>query len=244
MDNIETVVNDLIQWLKVKVKNARAEGLVFGLSGGVDSAVMAALAKLAFPDSSLGIIMPCHSNPIDEEHGLIVAKSLDLKTERVDLTNTFDIFLKDTNLNSNNKMAIANIKPRLRMTTLYYFAQSLNYLVAGPSNKSEFITGYFTKHGDSGVDLLPLANFVKKDIWNLARYLNIPDIVINKAPTAGLWDNQTDEEEMGFSYEDLDNYIETKEGSEELVNRVVGMYNVSAHKREYPPIYKYNKTLK
>lgn len=237
MENIEAIVKDLVDWLQKKVRDANADGLVFGLSGGVDSAVMAALAKLAFPHSSLGIIMPCHSNPIDEEHGIIVAKSLDLKTEKVDLTDTFDTLLESTNLGAGNKLAMANTKPRLRMTTLYYYGQSLNYLVAGPTNKSEFVTGYFTKHGDSSVDLLPLASFVKRDIWQLARFLNIPDIIIDKVPTAGLWNNQTDEEEMGFSYEDLDNYIENKEGRDELINRVERMYSISSHKREYPPIY-------
>lgn len=237
---IEIVVDDLVKWLKTKVKEARAEGLVFGLSGGVDSAVMAGLAKLAFPDTALGIIMPCHSNPVDEEHGLLVAKSLDLKTKKVDLTDTFNNFIKTTDLDINNKMAIANIKPRLRMTTLYYFAQSMNLLVAGPTNKSEFVTGYFTKFGDSGVDLLPLADFVKEEIWDIARYLNIPDLIIDKVPTAGLWDNQTDEEEMGFRYDELDKFIKTKEGRKELKNRIEKMYNKSAHKREYPPIYKYN----
>src|SRR5699024_327492 len=185
MNRVEIIVDDLVKWLKLKVKDAGAKGLLFGLSGGVDSAVMAGLSKMAFPNTSLGIIMPCHSNPIDEEHGLLVAESLELETKKVDLTKTFDNLVESSDLDINNKMAAANIKPRLRMTTLYYFAQSMNFLVAGPTNKSEFVTGYFTKHGDSSVDLLPLASFVKKEIWDIARYLNIPDIVIEKVPEAG-----------------------------------------------------------
>lgn len=240
-DRIGLIVEDLVRWLKVKVDKAGAKGLVFGLSGGVDSAVMAGLAKLAFPDTSLGVIMPCHSSPLDEEDGLLVAESLDLKTKKVDLTATFDNFLKTTKLDIEDKMAVANIKPRLRMTTLYYLAQSMNLLVVGPTNKSEFITGYFTKFGDSAVDLLPLASFVKEEIWDLARYLNIPSKIIDKIPTAGLWDNQTDEEEMGFRYDELDKYIREREGRKELKNTIEKMYNRSSHKREYPPIYKYNK---
>lgn len=241
MKDIDIIVDDLVQWLHTKVSDAGAKGLVFGLSGGVDSAVMAGLAKLAFPDSALGIIMPCHSSPEDEDHGLLVAKALKLKTEKVDLSNSFDSLLNATNLNSDNKMAIANIKPRLRMTTLYYFAQSLNYLVAGPTNKSEFITGYFTKHGDSSVDLLPLVSFVKSEIWDLARYLDIPDIIIDKVPSAGLWDDQSDEDEMGFGYDVLDDYIKNKLGPKEIIDKIDRMYRISSHKRNYPPIYEYKK---
>lgn len=192
LDNIQTIIEELVVWLQTKVKDANAKGLVFGLSGGIDSAVISGIAKLAFPETSLGIIMPCHSDPEDEQHGLIVAEALNLKTVKVDLAETYDIYLKSTELHSKNKMAKANIKPRLRMTTLYYYAQDYNYLVVGSSNKSEFVVGYFTKHGDSGVDLLPLANFVKSEIRELANALNIPRIVIDKPPSAGLWENQTD----------------------------------------------------
>ena len=240
MSDVHFIVDELVQWLKDKVNVAGAKGLVFGLSGGVDSAVMAGISKLAFPSTSLGIIMPCHSDPIDEEHGRVVASALDLDIDKVDLSLTFDTVMKSFSL-KDNPLAIANIKPRLRMTTLYYYAQSLNYLVAGSSNKSEFTVGYFTKHGDSGVDLLPLAEFRKTEIWDLAKYLNIPEIIINKAPSAGLWNNQTDEDEMGFSYEVLDNFIETGEADKELKKRIQNMYEKSGHKREYPPIFKVNK---
>ncbi len=181
--------------------------------------------------------MPCHSDPIDEEHGILVAEKLNLEVAKVNLSNSFDVLLESMKVENKNKMAISNLKPRLRMTTLYYFAQNNNYLVAGSSNKSEFTVGYFTKHGDSGVDLLPLASFVKSEIRELARYLNIPNIIIEKPPTAGLWANQTDEKEMGFSYDVLDNYIKTGDGSEELVNKIKRMNLVSQHKRVYPPIF-------
>lgn len=241
MENVQNTIEELVSWLKQKASDANAKGLVFGLSGGIDSAVVAGLAKLAFPDSSLGIIMPCHSNPVDEEHGLLVAESLDLKTIKVDLSSTYDTFIKSTGLDSSNKIAKANIKPRLRMTTLYYYAQDLNCLVVGSSNKSEFVVGYFTKHGDSGVDLLPLAEFVKSDIKALAKALNIPDIIINKPPSAGLWENQTDEKEMGFGYDVLDKYIKDKTGPKEIVEKIERMYNISEHKRGFPPIFKVDK---
>lgn len=240
MNNVQFVVEELVAWLRKKVDSAGAKGIVFGLSGGVDSAVMAGIAKIAFPDTSLGIIMPCHSHSIDEEHALLVAEALDLKTEKVDLSQTYDTLIASLGF-QDNKLAMANLKPRLRMTSLYYYAQNLNYLVVGPSNKSEFTVGYFTKHGDSGVDLLPLADFVKTEIWDLGRYLDLPEIIITKPPSAGLWNNQTDEEEMGFTYDVLDKYIESKEADESNKLKIENMYEKSSHKREYPPIFKNNK---
>lgn len=238
MENVEKTCNELIKWLKTKVEEAGGNGLVFGLSGGIDSAVVAGLSKKAFPMNSLGIIMPCHSNPIDEEHGRLIADSLDLKTETVDLSRVYDHFIDSTNIKPTNKLARANVKPRLRMTTLYYYAQNYNYLVVGSSNKSEFTIGYFTKHGDSGVDLLPLASLIKTDIWEMARYLNIPKIIIEKPPTAGLWENQTDEDEMGFRYDILDNYIVNNTGPKEIVEKIKNMNRISEHKRNFPPIFK------
>ena len=237
MEKIEKVCNELVEWLQIKVAEAGGKGVVFGLSGGVDSAVVAGLAKLAFPETSLGIIMPCHSNPIDEEHGLLIADALGLKTEKVDLSEVYDLFIKAANIEDTNNLATTNIKPRLRMTTLYYFAQKNNYLVLGGSNKSEFTVGYFTKHGDSGVDLLPIASFVKRDIWEMARYLNIPDIIIEKLPTAGLWEDQTDEEEMGFGYDVLDTFILERTGPKDITQKIERMNRISEHKRNFPPIF-------
>lgn len=237
MDNIDEICNELVNWLKEKVNSAGAKGVVFGLSGGIDSAVIAGIAKRAFPNNSIGIIMPCHSDPIDEDHGKLVADALKLKTAKVDLSNSFDTLMEAMPDKSENKLAISNLKPRLRMSTLYYYGQSNNYLVLGSSNKSEFTVGYFTKHGDSGVDLLPLVSFVKSEIRDLARYLKVPDIVIEKPPTAGLWENQTDEKEMGFSYDVLDTYIKTGKGPKAIVEKIDKMDKNSQHKREYPPIF-------
>lgn len=237
MENIEKICDSVVYWIRDRVIQSGGKGVVFGLSGGIDSAVMAGLAKKAFPDNNLGIIMPCHSHPIDEEHGLLVANALGLDTIKVDLTETYDVFMKNVNSKKENRLAEANVKPRLRMTTLYYFAQLNGYLVAGPSNKSELTVGYFTKYGDSGVDILPLGSFVKSEIVELARYLNIPEIIITKPPTAGLWENQTDENEMGFTYEVLDRYIKYGEGNKEVTEKIEKMNSRSEHKRKYPPIF-------
>ena len=243
MIHTQEVIDEIVDWIKMKVINANAKGLVFGLSGGIDSAVIAALSKKAFSEDSLGLIMPIHSDPRDEEHALLVANALNLKTIKVDLGGTYDSFLKSTNSEYENKLANANIKPRLRMTALYYFAQNNGYLVVGSSNRAEFEVGYFTKHGDSGSDLLPLGDFVKSEVIELAKALEIPDIIINKPPSAGLWENQTDEEEMGFGYDILDNYIKTGEGPEEIIKKIKRMNFISNHKREYPPIFKLSKVL-
>lgn len=234
---MEREIDGIITWIQDKVEEAKAKGVIFGLSGGIDSAVVAGLAKRAFPDTSLGVIMPCYSNPEDEEHGILVAKSMGLETRKVDLSASYDSMIRAFNFKSRSDLALANIKPRLRMTSLYYLAQELGYLVLGPTNLSEYRVGYYTKHGDSGVDLLPIASYVKTDIFKMAEILDIPREIIDKKPSAGLWEDQTDEEEMGFSYEDLDKYILEGEGREELVEKVDQMDRRSEHKRSFPPIY-------
>ncbi|KNF09245.1 NH(3)-dependent NAD(+) synthetase NadE [Gottschalkia purinilytica] len=240
MNNIEKTCNDIVNWIKEKVNEAGCKGLVFGLSGGIDSAVIAGLSKKAFPKDSLGVIMPCHSNPEDEEHARLVAKSLDINIIKVDLTNTFDVYTSELGFIENNRLATSNIKPRLRMTTLYYYAQLNNYLVVGSSNKSEITIGYFTKHGDSGVDILPIADLVKEEVKELAKYLQIDEAIISKPPSAGLWENQTDEDEMGFGYEELDSYIKGKnvdDISKETRYKIEKMNKISEHKRKFPPIF-------
>ncbi|MTI49098.1 MAG: NAD(+) synthase [Firmicutes bacterium] len=235
---MEKTVSELVEWLRNNVKNAGCKGIVLGLSGGIDSAVVAALAKKAFPDNTLGVIMPCHSNGKDEEHARLVAEALDLDIIKTDLSEVFDKFLDNVEGNDDHKLAVANIKPRLRMTTLYYYAQSKGYLVAGTGNKAEFTIGYFTKYGDSGVDMFPIADFVKEEVRELAKFLDIPEIIITKPPSAGLWEDQTDENEMGMSYKDLDHYIQTGEGTEEVKQKIEGMKRVSEHKKKFPPAFR------
>lgn len=231
-------LESLVAWLQDKVGEANAKGLVFGLSGGIDSAVVAGLAKRAFPKESMGVIMPIHSNPQDETDALMVARSLDIDVTSIDLSQVYDTYLKSLPFEGENPMAKANLKPRIRMMTLYYFAQEMGYLVCGTGNKSELHVGYFTKHGDSGVDLLPLADFVKEEVFELARLLDIPTEIIEKPPSAGLWENQTDEKEMGLTYKQLDHYIRTGEGPDQIREKIDRMNKISEHKRNYPPSYK------
>jgi len=242
-DKAEKIVN----WIKKVTDEANAKGIVIGLSGGIDSAVTAALCKKAFPNDVKGVIMPCISNPDDEKYAKIIAEKLDIPFEVVDLEDSFKGFFKlvskeDYDKEKHKGLATANIKPRLRMTVLYYFASKLNYLVVGTDNKSEEMIGYFTKYGDGGVDILPIVELYKRDVKEMARHLGIPEEIITKKPSAGLWDGQTDEDEMGISYEELDEILSRIEEGKDLndieegkVEKVKKMIRISEHKRKMPP---------
>jgi NAD+ synthase len=238
MNTVERISN----WIRERVEEAGAEGGVLGISGGVDSAVTAVLAKMGLGDRVLGLIMPCHSDPTDVDHARWVAAKFGIETEYVDLTPIFDRLLEA--LPPGNILAVGNLKPRLRMTTLYYFANSRHYLVVGTGNKSEIMVGYTTKYGDSGVDILPLGDLFKTQVRELAHELGIPEEIIAKPPSAGLWEGQTDEGEMGITYEQLDKVLmaietgDTSECDQEALARVRAMMAASQHKRNPIPICK------
>ena len=229
---MKEIVDNLVEWLRDSVKEANCKGIVYGLSGGVDSAVIAALSKLAFGDESLAIMMPINSSFEDEIDAKLVIDKFNLNAIKVDLSRTYSEFVEVVE-KGGNQMAYANVKPRLRMTTLYYYAQLKGYLVVGTSNKSEFTVGYFTKYGDSGSDLMPLVDFTKKEIFELARYLEIPDKIIQKPPSAGLFKDQTDEDEMGFTYNDLEKYINNEKIDERIEEKINKMVKISEHKRNF-----------
>jgi len=230
----------LVSWLREKVVAAGCKGVVVGMSGGLDSSVLAVLCQRAFPRSTVAVLMPCYSNPEDEEHARAVASQFSITTKAVALDAVFDALLQalpaDVAQPETNQLAQANLKARLRMLTLYYFANQLKYMVAGSGNKSELAVGYFTKYGDSGVDMLPLGNLVKQEVREMARFLGIPQQIINKAPSAGLWPEQTDEGELGLTYEELDCYLLTGQASNELKEKIESMIAASCHKRLPPPI--------
>lgn len=231
----------IVSWIKSQVKESGAKGIVLGLSGGIDSSVVAALCVGAVGKKNvLGLFMPCHSQPQDLADAKIVAKYLGIKTKLIDLSRVYDSFLSV--LPSGNSLALANLKPRLRMVTLYYHANKLNYLVSGTGNKSECLVGYFTKFGDGGTDILPIADLLKRQVRSLARELKIPERIITKPPTAGLWAGQTDEGEMGITYNELDDILDRMLNNKkqislkEKVNKVKYMYKRSEHKRQGPKI--------
>jgi len=235
--NSEKIAN----WINEKVKEAGAKGIVIGLSGGIDSSVVAVLSKKAVGNNVLGVIMPCHSNPSDTEHAKALAKKFGINIQTVDLAPLYDMLMKT--FPPGNNIAKANIKPRLRMVTLYYFANSLGYLVAGTDNRTESFTGYFTKYGDGGVDILPISHLLKREVRKLAAELGVLQEIINKPPSAGLWNGQTDEKEMGITYDQLDTIIErmvagsTKGMNLKLVKKVKMMHDSTEHKRRLPPAF-------
>ncbi len=236
------ITRKISTWIAQQVRAAKMNGVVFGLSGGLDSAVVAGLAKLALPESSIGIILPIHSDPLDREQALLVARAFDLRVLDVDLSAAYETFLGAVSApfagGELSRLVLANIKPRLRMAALYFYAGAHSCLVLGTGNLSEYTVGYFTKHGDGGVDLMPLASLVKAQIRELALYLGVPQVILDKPPTAGLWANQTDEAEMGITYAELDQYILTGEAEPHIKERVDHMAAISAHKKRMPPIPK------
>ncbi len=237
MDTIEAIC----EWISDHAGKAGRSGAVVGLSGGIDSAVVGALLKRALGDNVVGIIMPCHSQPSDEHCARISASAFDIKVERVDLGPVYDNFVQS--LPPGNLLSVANLKPRLRMITLYYHANNLGYLVAGTGNKSELTAGYFTKFGDGGVDILPIGGLLKTQVREVARKLGVPQAIIDRPPSAGLWEGQTDEAEMGISYRDLDFTIEaiekgdTSQCAPNLLTKVRDMRRISEHKRCTAPIF-------
>jgi len=231
----------IVAWIRDRVKEAGARGAVFGLSGGLDSSVLALLAKEALGyNNILGVIMPCESQPEDADLALMLAKSCFVPVQQVDLTPAYRALLDAMPLErgSMNALAMANIKPRLRMTTLYFFAQNCHFLVCGASNRDELELGYFTKHGDSGVDLLPMGDLLKGEVRLLAGHLGVPAPIISRPPSAGLWPGQTDEGELGATYDEIDRYLVTGEGDERVREIVERARRKSEHKRKMPPICK------
>ncbi|MBQ3401886.1 MAG: NAD(+) synthase [Synergistaceae bacterium] len=227
------------QWLCDEVKKAGSSGIILGLSGGIDSSVLAALGREALGhDGVLGVIMPCHSNPDDESDARLLAGTLDVGFVRVDLSGTFDALCGELG-GELSSLVQSNMKARLRMVTLYALGQSRGLLVCGTSNRSEYETGYFTKYGDSGSDLMPLVSFLKRDIREMARLLGVPERIISKAPSAGLYAGQTDEGDMGFTYDVLDEYLATGKISDPSAReRIDVMRRRSEHKRKPIPIFR------
>jgi len=211
---------------------------VVGMSGGIDSSVVAVLCKRAFPDSVLGLLIPCHSIPEDMEHACLVASKFGIPSETVSIDAVYDslVSLLPTDGNPGRKLAEANVKPRLRMAAIYFYANRLNCLVVGSSNRCELSIGYFTKYGDGGVDIMPLGNLVKSQVRDLARHLGIPQVIIDKPPSAGLWAGQTDEQEMGLTYDQLDAYFTTGKAPEAVRRKIEERMARNAHKRATPPI--------
>ncbi|MHC4252351.1 MAG: NAD(+) synthase [Planctomycetota bacterium] len=236
----------IASWIEERVRAAGLEGVALGLSGGVDSAVVGALAAKALGGGALGIVMPCESAAEDVEHARLVAKAVGLEAITVDLDAAFHALQATLGAGGADvpRIARANLKPRLRMATLYYHANLRRALVAGTSNRSEVMLGYFTKHGDGAADILPLGALYKRDVRALARELGVPQVVIDKPPSAGLTPGQTDEGEIGLTYDEIDSCVAAIDAGDasgvdpDCLARVRKMIAASAHKRAPAPVFK------
>lgn len=229
-------VDKIVQWLKGELVATATKGFVIGISGGLDSSVCAALMKKA-TDNCLGLILPIESDVRDIDDASEMASLINLKTEYIDLTPVYQHLVKF--LPGTNVIAKGNVKARLRMVVIYYYANCNEYLVCGTGNKTEFSLGYFTKYGDGACDVLPLGDLYKHEVRELARTLGISQKIIEKVPSAGLWQGQTDEGEIGCSYDEMDRVLhEIEKGRIEgdVAQKLKSMMEQSEHKRKLPKI--------
>lgn len=253
----EKTIETLIKFIRESITKSKTDGLVIGLSGGIDSSTVAYLsAKAINKDEILGLIMPSKTTSSEDiEDAISIAENLGIGTEIIhidDLIIPFETLCTHSESEYYNKVANANLKARIRMMILYYHANSMNRLVIGTGNRSELLIGYFTKYGDGGVDILPLGDIYKTDVRKIADYIHIPKKILDKSPTAGLWSGQTDEEELGIKYSLLDEILyltadeklESREIADKLeipkdeVLRIHKMMKRAEHKIETPPIPK------
>ena len=236
---LEEYLKVIEKFIKDYLDNSKMDTYVLGLSGGVDSSLCSALAKNAVgKDKLMCIMMPIASNPADLNDALQLAKTLDLNYIVVDATKTYETYLEDLK-NSGitlKRDTISNLKARIRMSILYAYAQEHRGLVIGTDNKDEKVTGYFTKHGDGAADIFPVAHLLKEEVVQASKILGVPTHLAERVPTAGLFEGQTDETEMGVTYKDLDNYLKGNKVPEEVEKRILYLHKISAHKRDAAPM--------
>ena len=245
-ENVATFADRMAAWISTKVKQAHRSGVVLGMSGGIDCTVTALLCRLAEVDVHL-ILMPYgddmkKSQSID--HAMELIEKFNFPYHIFDIKPAVDslIIPNDSTYCKGSEADIqlsrANIRPRVRMTYLYQFAQLNNCFVIGTGNLAERTVGYFTKWGDGACDLNPLAQIAKKEVYMLARYLGAPECIINKKPSAGLWDGQTDEDELGLTYAQIDAYtLYGTSGRNEINQLIEEREALSAHKRNPIPVF-------
>lgn len=247
-DNVKEYVINITRWIKKNVENAGVNGVVLGMSGGVDCSTVARLCQEADVDTHL-IMMP-YGNTMNKLKSYKCAMELinnfhfnysvfDIKSTVDSLAITEESKVIKKSNNTNLKLVYANLRPRVRMTYLYQYAGINNLLVIGTGNLSERTVGYFTKWGDGACDLNPLANITKKEVYILAKYLKVPDSIINKKPSAELWEGQTDEGELGITYEKIDKFILSgTTGNEEDDNVIKIKKKMALHKLDPIPTFK------
>lgn len=231
-----------VRFIKDLLADSGAKGVVFGSSGGKDSALVGILCKMAASDT-LGVIMPCESlqnYESDRDDAMLLAKAYDIETIEVDLSRTKQDMRAAITAGLNNELnstADININPRLRMAALYAIAAARGYLVAGTGNKSETHLGYFTKWGDGACDFNPIADLTVKEVFEFLSFLKAPEEFWTKAPSAGLFPGQTDESDMGFAYDEVDDFLLNGIKGDNYA-KIEQRHNATAHKRRPIAIYK------
>ena len=249
--DLEKTKSDIVEFIKSKVSQANAGGVAIGLSGGIDSTLVACLACEALGSENVfGIIMPSTTTPTEDKiHGIKIAQHLGIDYKEIAIDSILNEYLSVTQLD-NDDLAIGNLKARIRMSLLYYYANFKNYLVIGTGNRSEILIGYFTKHGDGACDMEPIGDLYKIEVFKLSEFLNVSEEILKKPPRAGLWDNQTDEAEIGMSYGLLDQilylYTEKEMNNTEIaekldisvddVDMIIAKIIRSEHKSKVPEI--------
>ena len=234
MRNYQEEFDRRVAYIRAKLQEAHADGIIFGNSGGKDSALVGILCKAAC-DNTVGIIMPCASSVNygqDKDDGSALAAQFGIETRTVDLSPVREAELKALEgAVKLTDMSVANIAPRLPMTTLYTIGQAENRLVAGTGNRSEIYMGYFTKWGDGASDFNPIADLCAGEIFEFLRFLKAPASIVEKAPSAGLYEGQTDEQEMGVSYAAIDGFLQGGTVSEHDRAIIERYHSRSEHKR-------------
>ena len=245
-ENVEAYTNKITAWISGLINGANRKGVVLGMSGGIDCCVVARLCQEA--GENIHLVMLPYGNDManskSHSHAMELIEKFNFPYHihdiqpAVDATVTKDTYFLSAASQSNKELSLANIRPRVRMTYLYQLAQLGSMFVAGTGNMAERTVGYFTKWGDGACDFNPLAILTKQEVYTLARYLGVPDSIINKKPSAGLWEGQTDEDELGMTYAQIDAYIlNGTSGDKETDKLIENRIAMSAHKFDPTPVF-------
>ena len=235
---LENYIKDIEKFLKDYLENAHMDKYILGISGGVDSSLCAVLAKNAVGKERLHcVIIPIESLPEDAKDAISLAEAHDLDYSIIDASESFRAYVKEFERNgiSLDKGTLGNLKARMRMAILYALAQKEKGLVIGTDNADERYVGYYTKWGDGACDILPIAHLVKSEVVEASKLLGISTALAERVPSAGLYEGQTDEKELGVTYQELDAFVLGKKVSSVARKRIQHLHKISAHKRKRIP---------